>query len=313
MHNNKVKKLSLFLSLLIVMTLACDLTVNITPPANTDPAPAHTTIPVTDDPTHVPASATALMATLIPNATSTSPLPSSDGVPVFFGPISLVLPTGLASGISGSQIPRADGPDLPYWELTPGHSVIKLDGYLLQGKFHQAKIYIYPASGYAELVPGTFESMHRLRNVMTGSSSSINAEQLPAVPFFNAAQVFASNIQTISFQNGTGVRFLTEYAQYAAPVNNHELIYHFQGFTSDGEYYIIAVLPITVPVLVNTSDAGAALPSGGIAYPDITSSNPDFQSYYASVMDLLNATSPDAFSPTISQLDALIRSIQVMP
>ena len=307
MHSTVVKKLLLFVSLLIIVTMACDLNVYITPPTNTDPAPAKTTIPVTDDPTHVPASATAIVAT------STSPLPSSDGVPVFFGPMSFVLPTGLASGISGSQIPRADGPDLPYWELSPGHSVLKLDGYLLQGKFHQAQIYIYPASGYAELVPGAFESMHRLRNVLNGSVSSLNAEQLPAVPFFNAAQVFASNIQTISFQNGTGVRFLTEYAQYAAPVNNHELIYHFQGFTSDGEYYIIAVLPITVPVLADTSDAGAVLPSGGIAYPDITSSNPDFQGYYASVTDLLNAASPDAFSPTIGQLDALIRSIQIMP
>jgi hypothetical protein len=197
--------------------------------------------------------------------------------------------------------------------LTPGHSILKLEGYLLHGKFHQPQIYVYPASEYAELVPGAFESMRRLRNVMNGSVSSISAEHLPAVPFFNAAQVFTSNIQTISFQNGTGVRFLTEYAQYAAPVNNHELIYHFQGFTSDGEYYVIAVLPITVPVLADTSDAGAVLPSGGIAYPDITSSNPDFQGYYASVTDLLNATSPDAFSPTISQLDALIQSIQVMP
>ncbi|MDX1378760.1 MAG: hypothetical protein R3307_07925, partial [Anaerolineales bacterium] len=299
--------------LLIFVTLACDLNVYLTPPSNTDPAPANTTVLIPEASTQAPASATTIPATLVPNVIPASPLPSSDGVPVFFKPISLVLPTGLASGISGSQIPRVDGPDRPAWELTPGHSVLKLEGYLLQGKFHQPQIYVYPASGYAELVPGAFESMHRLQNVINGSGSSINAEQLPAVPFFNAAQVFASNIQTISFQNGTGVRFLTEYAQYAAPVNNHELIYHFQGFTSDGGYYIIAVLPITVPVLADTSEAGAVLPSGGIGYPDITSSNPDFQGYYASVADLLNTTSPDAFSPKISQLDALIRSIQIMP
>ncbi|HEX9387675.1 MAG TPA: hypothetical protein VF918_15235, partial [Anaerolineales bacterium] len=65
----------------------------------------------------------------------------------------------------------------------------------------------------------------------------------------------------ISFQNGQGVRFLTEYAQYAASANNHDLFYHFQGLTRDGAYYIIAILPITVPVLAETSDGGAVLPS----------------------------------------------------
>jgi hypothetical protein len=62
------------------------------------------------------------------------------------------------------------------------------------------------------------------------------------VPFFNAAQVFASNIKVISFQNGKGVRFLTEYAQHAASANNHNLFYYFQGLTGDGAYYIIAIL-----------------------------------------------------------------------
>ena len=138
-------------------------------------------------------------------------------------------------------------------------------------------------------------------------------DQLPAVPFFNAQQIFASNIQTISFRNGAGVRFLTEYSQYNAPVNNHELFYHFQGVTRDGAYYIIAILPITVPVLAETSDAAAALPLGGIVYPDITDPDTDWQGYYTAVTDLLNATSSDAFTPTINQLDLLIQSMQIAP
>ena len=139
-------------------------------------------------------------------------------------------------------------------------------------------------------------------------------DQLPAVPFFNAAQVFPSNIQTISFQNGSGVRFLTEYAQYAASANNQDLFYHFQGFSDDGEYYIIAILPTTMPLLAETSDGDAALPSGGIPYSYfVEGSNFDAQEYYARVTDLLNATSPESFTPSLSQLDALIQSMQVTP
>jgi hypothetical protein len=301
MHNTKRKKAFLFISLLIATTLACNLSVNIAPTSEVPTAEITTTPEVFISRTQ------AIPFTEIPTQ------PSFEGVEVSADPLSIVLSPGVASGVRGSQIPRADGQDLPYWELTPGHTVLKLEGYLLQEKFHQPQIYVYPAQGYAELFPGAFESMHRLRNVMNVPNASISEEQLPVVPFFNAAQIFASNFQAISFQNGDGVRFLTEYAQYAASVNNHDLFYHFQGFTTDGEYYIVAIFPITAPVLAETSDAGAVLPARGIAYPDINDPNADFQGYYASVTDLLNANPPEVFTPTLNQLDLLIQSMRITP
>jgi len=162
------------------------------------------------------------------------------------------------------------------------------------------------------MFPAAFESLHRLNNIMY-DPAAISDAQLPRVPFFNAAQVFASNIQVISFQNGRGVRFLTEYAQYAASANNDDLFYHFQGLTSDGAYYVIAILPITVPVLAETSDAGAVLPPGGIPYPYFANPDADMQAYYTAVTNLLNATSPEAFNPTLGQLDLLIQSMKIIP
>jgi hypothetical protein len=227
--------------------------------------------------------------------------------------LTLEIPSSVASGASGSEIAPITNEDDAYWMKTPGHLQVSLDdSYTLQGRSHQPQIYVYPAMAYVELVPAAFESMHRLRNVMN-PGATITPDQLPCIPFFNAAQVFASNIQAISFQNGSGIRFLSEYAQHVAPVNNHELVYHFQGFTSDGEYYIVAIFPITAPGLAETSDPEAAVPAAGFAFPDIDDPNADFQSYYASITDLLNATSPEAFTPSISQLDALIQSMWVAP
>ena len=286
-----MKKVFLLISLLIVVTVACDLSVTVVP-----------TSEATTTPEIFISRTQAIPATIIPQP-----------VEISVEPLTISLSPVLASGVSGSQLPRADGQDLPDWELTPGHTVLKLEGYSLQGKLHEPQIYIYPALAYAQLFSGAFESMHRLRNVMYDPDAPISADQLPTVPFFNAAQIFASNLQVIAFQNGEGVRFLTEYGQYAAPVNNHELFYHFQGFTNDGEYYIVAIFPITAPLLAETSDAGAAIPAGGIAYPDINDTHADFQSYYTAVTALLNATSPDAFSPTINQLDALIQSMRITP
>jgi hypothetical protein len=150
-----------------------------------------------------------------------------------------------------------------------------------------------------------------LNNILGGLP--LSSEQLPAVPFFNAQQAFASNAQVISFQNGRGVRFLTEYAQYPVSANNTDLFYQFQGLTDDGASYIIAIFPITVPVLAETSDGGAVLPAGGVPYPDITNPSADWPAYYAGVTNLLNVTAPEAFSPTINQLDLLIQSMRITP
>jgi hypothetical protein len=298
-----MKRIFLFLSMLVIATLACDISVNLTP-TNTVPTDAETPVLIE------PATTTPEVFISLTQAIPGTPVPSTL---VTFGRLTLEIPASVANGASGTDIPPVTDEDAPEWSKTPGHLQVSLgDYYVLQGKFHQPQIYVYPATEYAVLVPGAFESMHRLRNIMS-AVVPMTPDQLPTVPFLNAAQVFASTIQAISFQNGSGVRFLTEYAQYFAPVNNHELVYHFQGFSDDGEYYIIAILPITAPVLAQTSDAGALVPVGGIAYPDINDPNADFQAYYASVTDLLNATSPDAFTPSISQLDALIQSMIVAP
>lgn len=128
-------------------------------------------------PTEIPASVTPIPATVAPNPTPTASQPPATGAAVSFGPLSLVLPSGLASGISGNQFPRNEGQDLPYWEVTPGHTVLKLEGYPLQGNFHQPQIYVYPALGYAEMVPGAFESIHRLDNILYGPSAPISVDQ----------------------------------------------------------------------------------------------------------------------------------------
>jgi hypothetical protein len=222
--------------------------------------------------------------------------------------LSVVLAPELASGARGSQFPRAEGQNVAPWNVTPGHTLLKLEGYPLQGKSQQPQVYVYPAQGYAEMLPGAFESIRRLDNILGNSDN-----KLPTVPFFNAQQVFATNVQVIAFQNGRGVRFLTEYAQYAASANNQDLFYNFQGVTNDGAYYIIAILPVSAPILAGTSDAGAALPAGGVPYPSMADPNADMRAYYKSVTDLLNATPAEAFNPTLGQLDALIQSMRIMP
>lgn len=310
-----MKRIFLSLSVLVLVTLACDVSVNIAP-TNEVPTAVETPVliePPTTTPEVFISLTQAIPATVIPTATpivQPSPVPNTL---VTFGRLTLEIPASIASGASGIVMPAVTNEDAAYWERTPGHLQVSLnDYYILQGKFHKPQIYVYPAMPYVELSTAAFESMHRLRNVMN-PGASITPDQLPTVPFFNAAQLFASNIQAVSFQNGSGIRFLTEYGQYPAPINNHELFYHFQGFTDDGEYYIVAIFPIAAPGLSESSDPESAVAIGGVAYPKMGDPSGDWEAYYAAATTLLDATSPESFTPSLKQLDALIQSMQVAP
>jgi hypothetical protein len=310
MYSPVVRKALLALSVLAVMSLACGVTIGIAPDAGAATA-ENTPVSVIDPPTPTPEVFLSLTQA-IPATPLVQPSPVTNTL-VTFGRLSLEIPSSVAAGASGSDIAPVTAEDAAYWEKTPGHLQVSLDDYyILQGKFHQARIYVYPALEYAQLVPAAFESIHRLRNFLH-APDAVSAGQLPTVPFFNAAQVVASNVQPISFQNGSGIRFVTEYAQGFVSVNNQDLFYHFQGVTDDGNDYIVAVLPVTSPVLAETDDPDAALPAGGIPFPDLESADPNMQGYFDAVAALLDAQTAESFSPSLSQLDALIQSMWVAP
>lgn len=223
-----------------------------------------------------------------------------------FNNISITIPAGLGTNAISQTVPASTDADAPTWGVAPAHLEITLTGYPLQGKFHQPKIYVYPANEYAQINAGAAESMSRVRNVTAGTP--LSKENMPGVPFFNAAQVFAAQMQALTFQNGSGVRMVTEYAQYLAPINNNELIYQFQGLTNDGNYYMIAILPVTAPILAETDRPDAVIPTGGVPLPADGVPN---EAYYTAITDTLNALSPDSFSPPLTVLDSMIRSILV--
>jgi hypothetical protein len=229
-----------------------------------------------------------------------------NGTTISFENVSFVIPEGLASGANPASVPAiGEGGGAP-WETAPAHVKIGLISYQLQGKFHEAAMYIYPADEYGQANPKAAEQIDRIQKILAGATM-LN-ETLPRIPWFNAEQLIAAHIQMIRFQNGRGVRALTEYAQYFAPINNNELFYHFEGLTEDNNYYIVAVLPVTAPILPENEKPDAAVPEGGVPIPtDIGVNN----NYYISVTEKLNSLAPDEYSPSLNTLDALIQSILV--
>lgn len=245
---------------------------------------------------------TAAPSTLV----STEAPTEASGTSVSFEYASFIVPSRLADGAEPEAVPAVgEGSGSP-WEAAPAHLRFMLTGYQLQDKFHEPEIFIYPADEFAQANSNAAEQIDRVKRILRGLTPM--QETLPRVPFFNAGPLIAANLKIIPFQNGSGVRALTQYAQYSAPINNREIFYHFQGLTSDNKYYVIAILPITAPILPADEKAEATVPEGGVPIPtDIGPSD----TYYVSVIEKLTSLAPDAYQPSLNALDVLIGSLLV--
>ena len=259
------------------------------------------------NPAPTPAHPTAVAAPAVnPTASAFS------GAAASFDRLSLVVPSGIAAGGSGMIVPQATGETVAPWEVAPEHLQFQLDGYVLEGKFHQAQIYVYPAQAYAALQErgSAAQSIEQLRAILA-QSGMVNVKELPCVPFFNVPQALAAQVQVIPFQNGRGVRMVTEYAMGHAIINNHELVYHFEGLTGDEQYYVIAILPVTAPGLPADGQPGSPVPPGGVPVPDFNDMNATWMGYYGEARQMLQGLEPGAYQPGLDQLDALIGSLAI--
>ena len=256
---------------------------------------------------NLPSFATPVAQTETPSVTVTS-TPDTGGV-VTLNNVSFTLPLGVANDAQSEMVSAVtDVDNAPGWDVAPAHLKFTLTGYQAQDKFHEPQIFVFPADEYAQQNSAAADQIQRVKNLLAGAA--LSKEGMPVVPFFNAEQQITSQMQLVDFQNGRGVRMLTQYAQYPAPINNHDLFYHFQGLTNDGRYYVIAVLPVTSSILAEDEKPESTVPAGGVAIPPETGPNPD---YYDAVTKALDAMYPDSFNPSLFQLDALIQSITITP
>jgi hypothetical protein len=283
-----MKKLLSLFSLLTVLSLAC--AVQTAAPTQPSEQPGVATI--------VAATLQALI-TPSPAPSTETQAPAFDGKPVTVGNLGFVIPNGLATAASGAQIPAANEQNAAPWDVAPAHLEITLDGYPSQGSMFSPKIFVYPALEYAAAHQGAAESLKRLQVILVNPGSATK-DNLPTVPFYNAAQMFASQVNTLKFQNGAGLRIVTAYGQAAGPISNNMTFYHFQGLTSDNKFYIIAIFPIQTP-------------AESLKFPGYEAPVAELDQYYASVAATLNSAAPADFSPNLTALDALFQSLQVTP
>ncbi len=223
-------------------------------------------------------------------------------------PLPFVLPEALGTGAKVEHFPESSSADLPVWEVYPAYTRYILQGYPLEDKFFDPQILIYPADGLTRLNEGAGTQIIELTALLNSPGTAL-PEHMPFIPLFNAGQVFYAHALRVQLPNGSGFRYLTQFGQAPAPINNQELFYTFQGLTSDGKYYVAAILPVNAPFLVADADPEAALPEGGIPFD--WNNFDTFTTYLDAVTIKINTTDHNVFTPALPLLDTLIQSIQL--
>jgi uncharacterized protein YjbI with pentapeptide repeats len=158
----------------------------------------------------------------------------------------------------------------------------------------QPQIFIYPVQEFStisELAKGQIEGLQSLLK----ARPSAPEDAIPLLPLINAAQVLHAQVRYLDFENGSGVRFITQYSQeVVGRLTNQNIFYTFQGLTRDGKYYVAAFFPITASGL---SDELVDEPSDAA------------QAHLAEDIQHLNSLSSQEFDPDL--LDSLIESMVV--
>jgi hypothetical protein len=231
------------------------------------------------------------------------------GTTITINNISFVIPTALGNGAQAETIAAVPpSNDMPWWEIAPTYNRYLIQGYPLSGAFHETRIYVYPVNEYVQINKDVADVVNSLKTIINSQGQSL-PENLPFLPTFNAAQMFHSNEKFLPFQNGSGIRFLTQYGQAPYPVNNHSMFYTYQGLTTDGAYYVAAILPINAAFLSPDGNPDTPLPADGVPFDWNNFENTP--AHFDLVKQKLNATDPNAFTPSLTNLDTLVQSIHI--
>ena len=220
--------------------------------------------------------------------------------------------SGLATSLQGTiQAALPYDPKLPANPNGhPEHLRIAFDNEPLTPSVsgQQRQLLIYPAATYRAIyqAQGNHEiarTIDTLKALLSDNPPALEGE-LPFLPPLGASQAFGAQIKPLSFQNGSGLRYITQYAQDATPITNEGIFYTFQGLTNDGQYYISLIYPISTASLPNS-------------YEESPWSNDNdafmaaYDKYLQETTQTLNGLPPTDFTPSLEQLDAMIQSLIV--
>jgi hypothetical protein len=166
------------------------------------------------------------------------------------------------------------------------------------------RIYVFSIQEYVDLGGDAInKQVKRLKQLIANQPADPSGE-LPLLLGEPTTQLFHTQLKYMKFQNGQGIRYVTEYNGKPWPVDNKLLFYTFQGITDDGNFYVSATLPVNHPKLAGDN--------GEIQMKqDAAKFEANYSEYVSDMEKSLNAQKVNSFTPNLVLLDAMIRSMVI--
>jgi len=265
------------------------------------------TTPISSPQAPVPLTETQLVVTNTPPTpptetqlvvTNTPPGPQAN---VICNELSFYLDPALATGYTCTTVPARPSGINPQ----PQYTEVTLTGYVLTDRSQSPQIDVFPTQGYLDIYPDGIKGFQSdLQSLIDGG---VPGDSLPFLNPYESAQLFHAQYEVLNVaSSSSGIRYLTQYAQNFVPINDHDMFYTYQGMTSDTTYMITIILPVSNPMLPESSDN---IP-GGQTWEQFSN---NFTAYLTDLKTQVNGLDPKAFTPTLSMLDTLAASIAIQP
>jgi hypothetical protein len=157
--------------------------------------------------------------------------------------------------------------------------------------------------GYTEheIRAGSLQSMLEEQVDLTQYEVShrvVSENALPFIPVYAAGQSFRARSHYVETDQVAGVAYITLYQEVQEPFLSDSSVWTFQGLSADGQYYISAIFNITNDVF----------PAELAPDYDPAVFQAEYGEYHAKYTQWVNDAGPEAFSPGLETLEALVES-----
>ena len=254
-------------------------------------APTNTAQP----PTLPPSATVAATRTASPHPQSTAPAAASELMSVDQGGVRFAYDLGLAKNVTFESKPALEEMGLVY----PAHRSYRLEGYpvMRANEGMPAEISVFSVAEYTKESQFAAAADELATLFASGQAALTTNVNMPLPLLSSAARLGQTRLSLLAFTQGSGIRYLTQYAQAMWPFTN-PFHYHFVGLTSDGQYYVEVTFLVNASILRDQPQINKA-------------DGEEVREFNRKIERQLWELEASEFEPNLDRLDDLVRSIVV--
>jgi hypothetical protein len=249
----------------------------------------------------------ALVLLLVAAAGVVSAQDGLDSSSITFNGVSFTYDAALGQGVwashyAGTPADAIPGPGMP---IPPGESFVLTGTATFPGEalFGTDGVNVFPVAGFEQYGADSpvNQELMALQTLLDERPDLAGVTSLPYLPLATGGFAFIARAEYIETDTLSGVRYLTDVRNDVSPTLDGQVRYVFQGLTNDGQSMVSVRYNLFTGVLPTQPDPNL----------DYDAFSANYEQYTADLAAQLNTLDAETFMPSLTALDALVKSIRV--